>query len=70
MGVIILFMVSFDSLMADFLRCVVIIFWMFMFNFFFFSFLATPMDYGSSWARDQIWATVVTYAIAVAMVDL
>ena len=42
------------------------------FFFFFsgFSFLTVPMVYGSSQARDQIQATAVTYAVAVAMPDL
>ena len=35
-----------------------------------FYFMATAMAYGSSWARDQIRAIAVTYATAVATVDL
>ena len=36
---------------------------------FFISFSAEPMAYGSSQARDQIWAAAATYATAVAMPD-
>ena len=31
--------------------------------------MAAPAAYGSSWARDWIWATAITYTIAVAMLD-
>ena len=41
----------------------------FSFLFFSFSLLATPMAHGSSWAWDQIWAGVVTYATAAATPD-
>ena len=37
---------------------------------YFYSFLlAIPKAYGSSWARDQIWATYAAYIIAVALPD-
>ena len=45
-------------------------FFFFFFFFFRFSFLTVPVVYGSSLARDQIQATAVTYAVAVAMPDL
>ena len=31
--------------------------------------MVTPMAYGSSWARDWIWAAAVTYTAAVATMD-
>ena len=31
--------------------------------------MATPTAYGSSWAKDQIWATAATYATAMATQD-
>ena len=34
-----------------------------------FFFMAAPTAYGSSWARDWIWAEAVTYAAPVAMPD-
>ena len=37
--------------------------------FFLFFFLATPIAYGNSQARDRIWASAVTCATAVAMPD-
>ena len=37
--------------------------------FFFFLFLATPMVYGSSQARDRIQATALTYTTAAATPD-
>ena len=39
------------------------------FFFFFFFFMTAPAAYGSSRARDWIWAPAVTYIIAVAMPD-
>ena len=36
---------------------------------FFFSFLSAPVAYGSSPARDQIWAVAATYATATATPD-
>ena len=35
----------------------------------FFFFLAVPVAYGSSWARDKMGAQVVTYDTATAMLD-
>ena len=40
-----------------------------LFAFFFFIFLAAPKSYGSSQAKDQIWAEAVTYATAAATSD-
>ena len=37
--------------------------------FFFFSFFGLPSGIRSSWVRDHIWATVATYATAVATLD-
>ena len=37
--------------------------------FFFPSLLAVPVAYGSSWARDQIGAGVMTYITVTAMLD-
>lgn len=34
-----------------------------------FSFKAIPTAYGSSWAKDHIWATAVTYTVTVATPD-
>ena len=34
-----------------------------------FSFVAAPVAYGSSWAKNQIQATVVTYTTAATMSD-
>ena len=43
----------------------------FFFSFFFFlNFMAAPMAFGSSRARDQIQARAVTYAKALSMLDL
>ena len=39
------------------------------FFFFFFPFLAVPTACGSSWARDQIWATAATYTTGAATPD-
>ena len=38
-------------------------------TFFFFFFMAAPVAYGSSPARDWVWAAVVTYATAMATPD-
>ena len=38
-------------------------------QFFFFSFLAAPMAYGSSWIRDRTWAKAVTYIMAATAPD-
>ena len=41
----------------------------FSYIFFFFIFMAIPTAYGSSWARDWIWAPADTWTTAAAMLD-